>query len=72
VTPRDHEGRLKHKYFQRLTSNVGYPKLLQHLGSVVSLMKLSRSWSDFSAKLDRLHPPYGDTMPLPMDDGNGI
>jgi len=35
-------------------------------------MKLSRSWSDFSAKLDRLHPPYGDTMPLPMDDGNGI
>jgi P63C domain-containing protein len=72
VTPRDEEGRLKHKYFQRLTSNVGYPKLLQHLGSVVSIMKLSDGWNDFSGKLDRLHPRYGDTMPLPMDDGKGI
>jgi len=72
VTPRNDEGRLKHKYFQRLTSNVGYPKLLQHLGSVVSIMKLSNNWRDFSANLDRLHPRYGDTMALPLDDGKGI
>jgi hypothetical protein len=72
VTPRSEDGRLKHKYFQRLTSNVGYPKLLQHLGSVVSIMKLSDDWKDFSGKLDRLHPRYGDTLPLPMDDGKGI
>jgi len=72
VTPRTQDGRLKHKYFQRLTSNIGYPKLLQHLGSVVSIMKLSNSWADFTAKIDRLHPRYGDTLPLPMDDGNGI
>jgi hypothetical protein len=62
----------RHKYFQRLTSNVGYPKLLQHLGSVVSIMKLSDNWSDFSKKIDKLHPRYGDTMPLPIDDGKGI
>ena len=72
VTPRDEEGRLKHKYFQRLTSNVGYPKLLQHLGSVVSIMKLSPTWQDFTRNLDTLHPRYGDTMPLPLDDGKGI
>jgi hypothetical protein len=35
VTPRDDKGRLKHTYFQRLTENVGYPKLREHLGSVV-------------------------------------
>ena len=72
VTPRNEDGRLKHKYFQRLTTNVGYPKLLQHLGSVVSIMKLSDTWQDFTAKIDRLHPRYGDTIPLPMDDGKGI
>lgn len=72
VTPRKEDGRLRHKYFQRLTSNVGYPKLLQHLGSVVSIMKLSRDWTEFARNLDRLHPRYGDTLPLPMDDGKGI
>jgi len=68
VTPRDESGRRKHKYFQRLTSNVGYPKLREHLGSVVTLMKLSNDYRDFSTKLDRIHPRIGDTMPLPFDD----
>ena len=38
VTPRSDNGRYKDKFFQRLTSNVGYPKLREHLGSVVTLM----------------------------------
>ncbi len=73
VTPR-HEtsGRLKHKLFQRLTSNVGYPKLREHLGSVVAIMKLSDDWHDFVGKLDRLHPRYGETISLPMDSGKGL
>jgi len=68
VTPRDEKGRRKHKYFQRLTSNVGYPKLREHLGSVVTLMKLSNDWHDFTRKLDRIHPRVGDTMQLPFED----
>jgi hypothetical protein len=76
VTPRNSSGRLKHKLFQRLTSNVGYPKLREHLGSVVSIMKLSEDWPDFTRKLDRLHPRYGETIPLPLeyqkDDGKGL
>ena len=68
VTPRDEKGRRKHKYFQRLTSNVGYPKLREHLGSVVTLMKLSEDWNDFQRKLDRIHPRIGDTIPLPFDE----
>jgi len=79
VTPRDDEtGRFKHKFFQRLTSNAGYPKLREHLGSVVTIMKLSRDYQDFKEKLDRLHTKYGDTLPLPFDyddaddDGKGI
>jgi hypothetical protein len=77
VTPRDDStGRAKHKYFQRLTSNMGYPKLREHLGSVVTLMKLSDHWADFMDKVDRIHPRYGDTMALPFDmqadDGRGL
>lgn len=77
VTPRDEAGRRRHKYFQHLTSNLGYPKLREHLGSIVTLMKLSDDWPDFMGKLDRIHPRVGDTMPLPMeittkDSGKGI
>jgi hypothetical protein len=67
VTPRDEGGRLKHRLFQRLTTNVGYPKLREHLGSVVTLMKLSSNWRDFNVKLDQIHPRIGDTIPLPFD-----
>ena len=68
VTPRSESGRRKHKYFQRLTANLGYPKLREHLGSVVTLMKLSRDWQDFSIKLNQIHPRVGDTIALPMDE----
>ena len=78
VTPRNEAGRPKHKYFQRLTQNVGYPKLREHLGSAIAIMRLSDSWQDFMKKLDRLHPRYGETMQLPFDydssndDGKGL
>jgi P63C domain len=77
VTARDEEGRPRHRYFQRLTSNIGYPKLREHLGSVVTIMKLSDQWPDFVEKLDRIHPKYGETMTLALefqidDDGKGL
>lgn len=76
VQRRNDDGRPKDKLFQRLTSNKGYPQLREHLGSVVTLMKLSDDWDDFMAKLDRLHPKLGETMPLPLewgqDDGKGL
>jgi hypothetical protein len=77
VQDKDDEGRPKHKLFQRLTTNAGYPKLREHLGSVVTLMKLSRDWNDFRDKIDRIHPRYGDTMLLPFeeaesDSGKGL
>jgi hypothetical protein len=39
--PKQESGRRRHKYFQWLTTNTGYPKLREHLGSVVAIMKLS-------------------------------
>src|SRR5581483_9481864 len=76
VTPKLESGRHKDKLFQRLTSNVGYPKLREHLGSVVTMMKLSQSWHDFMDKLDRIHPPRNYQLSFDYqkdeDDGRGL
>jgi len=67
LTPRDEKGRLKHKLFQRLTEDVGHPKLREHLASVVALMKAADDWSGFSRMLNRALPRYGDTPYLPFE-----
>lgn len=72
ATPRNEDGRPVAKYFQSLTSNIGYPKLKEHLGAVVALMRISETWQDFVSLLDRHYPRYGDTMQLPYDDGKGL
>jgi hypothetical protein len=77
VTPVLDSGRRKYKYFQRLTQNVGYPKLKEHLGAVVAIMQLSKNWNDFMSKIDRLRPRVGETMMLPFpddedDNGRGL
>jgi hypothetical protein len=52
ANPKDEAtGRRRHKNFQWLTSNIGYPKLGEHLGAVTATMKLSNDWHDCKAKL---------------------
>jgi hypothetical protein len=78
VVPRNDEGRPTAKYFQKLTTNIGYPKLREHLGSVVAIMKLSSGYHDFMTKLNMLHPRYGQQMLIPFeydptkDNGKGL
>jgi hypothetical protein len=67
-TPRDAAGRLKHKLFQRLTSDEGHPKLKDHFRDVLTLMRASRNWREFYALLDRSLPRFTDTLQLPFDD----
>jgi hypothetical protein len=68
VTARNESGRPKHKLFQRLTANRGYPKLIYHLGQVVATMKSSSEYKEFIRKLDQIRPRYGQTMQLPFPD----
>lgn len=68
VLLRNDAGRPTHKYFQRLTANLGYPKLREHLGAVVAIMKLSSHYPDFIAKLDRVAPRYGQNWLLPFNE----
>jgi len=72
TTPKNDKGRRTHKYFQKLTQDIGYPKLREHLGSVVTLMKLSSDYPDFKKKLDQIHPRVGDNLQFAFDDGKGL
>jgi hypothetical protein len=70
ANPKDAKGQRKRKHFQHLTTNIGYPKLREHLGSVVTLMRISDTWDDFLVKLDQIHPRPGDTIQMRIDDGS--
>lgn len=54
----------KGRLHQRLTTEIGHPKLREHLASVVTVMKLSSSYEDFSEKLESVHPKFGDNLKL--------
>lgn len=67
LTPRDAKGRPRHKLFQRLTEDVGHPRLREHLASVVALMKVSPDYETFETHLDKALPRWDDTLPLALD-----
>lgn len=62
-------GSRKSKHFQWLSQDVGHPKLLQHLGAVVAMMKLSANWDTFKSHLDKVAPIH-EELPL-FDKASG-
>jgi len=66
LTPRDDKGRLKRRLFQRLTNDVGHPRLREHLAALTALMKASREWDQFQAMVDAALPRQ---IRLPLFDG---
>lgn len=54
----------KTKLHQWLTSEFGHPKLREHLASIVSILKLSKTPEEFKTNVNMIHPRYGETMPL--------
>ncbi|NEZ68429.1 hypothetical protein D0962_37910 [Leptolyngbyaceae cyanobacterium CCMR0082] len=75
-TPKTPSGSRKHRFFQKLTPDIGHPKLKEHLSSVITIMKLSSNYQDFHNKLNQIHPKYGETIPLSLefegDSGHGL
>jgi P63C domain len=67
-TPKNSAGRLKHHLHRRLSEDIGHPKLLAHMDSVVTVMKLTddSDYDGFIDKLDRVKPRYDRTMKLPF------
>lgn len=58
-TPIDSKGRRTHHFHRLLTEDTGHPHLDRQLASVITIMKLSRDWNDFTNKFNQL---YGQTM----------
>jgi P63C domain len=54
----------KSRLHQWLTNDLGHPKLREHLSSIVSILKLSKTPEDFKANVNIVHPRYGETGPL--------
>jgi hypothetical protein len=59
---------VQNKLFQRLTEDVGHPKLRELLAAVVSLMKYSPDWKILVNRLDREFPQWGKNYLLPFPD----
>ena len=54
----------KAKLHQWLTSDIGHPKLREHLASIVSILKLSGTPQQFRDNVNLVHPRYGETAQL--------
>lgn len=50
------DGRRKNKLFQWLNGDIGHPKLLAHIESVKSIMKISPNWNEFKRNIDMVYP----------------
>lgn len=55
---------------RRLTQEVGHPRLKEHLASVTTAMKLSTDYTDFISKMNRIHPRFGQTYFLDLDQSD--
>jgi P63C domain len=67
IVPKDDKGRRKHKYHQRLTEDVGHPRLREHLNAVTALMRASDDWQMFHRLLNRSLPKQPQVKTL-FDD----
>lgn len=54
----------KAKLHQWLSSDIGHPKLREHLASIVTLLKISTSKEQFHQLVDQIHPKLGQNKSL--------
>lgn len=66
--PRTVSGGRPAKFFQWLSEDVGHPMLIQHLGAVIGLMRVSTTYEQFKKFLD-MAAPIADDHPLFMVPG---
>lgn len=54
----------KARLHQFLTSDLGHPRLKEHLASLITLLKLSKTPQEFKEKVDLIHPRFGETLEI--------
>jgi len=66
--PKNEKGIRKSKHHQWLTSDVGHPKLQEHILGTMALMRASPNWNVFIRLLERSYPKFGHTLPIGFDE----
>lgn len=67
LTPRDASGRHEDRLHQRLTADIGHPRLREHLTAVIALMRVSPDYDVLEMLLNAAMPLWDDTLSLPLD-----
>lgn len=67
LNPPDEKGQRKDRHHQWLTTDLGHPKLAQHLSGLIALMKASTSWSRFTRLVRRAYPKSGEQQEIDID-----
>lgn len=72
--PKLPSGKRRGKIHQRLTPELGHPKLREHLASVTTIMDLSEDYQDFMQKLNKRHPRFNENLSFDFgaDNGRGL
>lgn len=69
VNPVTESGRRKTQHHRHLTTDVGHPKLREHLSGLISAMRFAKAmgvkWEQFLKTLDKTYPKY---HPMPLFD----
>jgi hypothetical protein len=68
LTPRNEKGYLTSKLHQRLTDEIGNPKLEKHIAVTMALMDVSADWPHFMSNLNKVLPVFGKNYELPLPD----
>lgn len=63
-------GRRRYKHHQFLTEDVGHPHLERHLVAVITLMRASKTWSQFMRLFKTAFPREGDQLTLDLDEAS--
>lgn len=56
----------RHKHTQFLTEDFGVPALNQHLATVLTFMRGSKTWDEFKAAMDKFLPRHAENLKLPL------
>lgn len=70
--PKTESGHRRARHHQWLTTEIGHPKLREHLAVVTALMKISSTYKEFIDRLDRVAPRFNETLYMfSVEDMNG-
>ncbi len=68
LNPTVKPGRRRHKHHQFLTEDVGNPHLARQLVAVITLMRISDSWTGFMSHFTKAFPVQNSQQYFPVDD----